>query len=279
MTTMQTEQKAENAPALQRAKGHGRIRTQIHRGQTRVDELYQEGCAKIRLPHTHDDTMQAVLINTAGGLTGGDHMKWEIEASENAHVVATTPACERIYKSTSGAAEIDIHLTLGPDARLDWLPQETILFEHANLTRRMEVDLAEGAVLTAVEAVLLGREAMGEGARSALLLDNWRIRRNGQLIHAESNRLSASEMERDALSLLDGQNAFATLVHIAANAEDRLAAIRASVPPNARAAISAIGERLIVRALAPSGLALRRVITPILTELGGGAHLPRLWTI
>lgn len=279
MSAMQKEQKASDAPALQRAKGLGRVITKTQGNKTRISELYQEGCAKIRLPHTHDETLQAVLINTAGGLTGGDHLQWEIEACENAHLVTTTPACERIYKSGGQEAEIDVRLTLGENARLDWLPQETILFEHANLNRRMEVDMADGATLTAVEAVLLGREAMGEGARSSLLLDNWRVRRNGQLIHAESNRLSASEMERDALSLLDGQNAFATLVHIAENAEDRLAAIRASVPPNARAAVSAVGERLIVRALAPSGLALRRVITPILTELGGGAHLPRLWSI
>src|SRR6185369_17692374 len=98
---------------------------------------------------------------------------------------------------------VESRLIAGEGAHIDWLPQETILFEGGRLDRRLDVDLADGATLTAVEAVLLGREAMGEAARSARLRDTWRIRRNGRLIHSEATALTGDARERDGLSLLD----------------------------------------------------------------------------
>ena len=262
----------------QRAEGVGRVSAQLHGTTTRLKELYQDGSAKIRLPRPASEALEAVLMNTAGGLTGGDRFEWTVEAGPGAAISVTTPACERVYKSASGPAVVHNHLVIGTGGHIDWLPQETILFEQSRLNRRLDAELAEGATLTALEAVLLGREAMGEAARSALLDDHWRISRGGKLVHAEANRLSASDLERDALSMLAGNNAFATLVHIADNAEMRLAGVRSLIPTEARAAASAVGERLVVRILAPSGLALRRLITPLLMELSTGRALPRLWT-
>ncbi len=268
----------EAAGRSQRAEGIGRVVAQLSGDVTRLTELYQEGAAKIRLPRPTSRALEAVLINTAGGMTGGDRFDWTIEAGPGAEVSVTTPACERVYKAAGGSAEIHNRLVVGAKAHVDWLPQETILFEQSRLNRRLEADLGDGATLTALEAILLGREAMDEAARSALLDDQWRISRAGKLIHAEANRLSASDLERDALSLLAGNNAFATLLHVADDAEARLHAIRALIPDGARAAASAVGERLIVRILAPSGLALRRLVTPILVELSAGRALPRLWS-
>ncbi|HTM78584.1 MAG TPA: urease accessory protein UreD [Devosia sp.] len=262
---------------MQRARGVGRIATKLRDGASVLDTLYQDGCAKIRLPHTHSPALEAVLINTAGGLTGGDHIQWRAEAAAGGQMVLTTQACERIYRSLGPTARVDTHLTVGADAHLDWLPQETILFAASKLDRRIEIDLAEGASLTAIEAVLLGRDAMGEVAEDAWLRDNWRIRRHGRLIHAEATLLSGSGCERAAMPLLAGARAFATIVHIHPLAAGRLDAIRALMPPASTIAASAIGERLVVRALAESGLALRRLITPILAELAGAGALPRLW--
>ncbi|MDR3474016.1 MAG: urease accessory protein UreD [Devosia sp.] len=263
---------------MQRARGLGRVTTQLLDGRTRIAQLYQEGAAKIRLPNTHDNGLQAVLMNTAGGLTGGDHLQWHAEAAPGGHLVLTTPACERIYRSLGTDATVETRLAAGPGARLDWLPQETILFEGSRLDRRLDVDLAEDATLLAVESVLLGREAMGEAARDSRLVDNWRIRRGGRLIHAEATRLSADALERDSLSLLSGALAFATILYVNADAPRRLEAVRA-LPDQSGLGSSAIGERLIIRALAPSGLALRRLIVPIIAMLSGVGALPRLWSL
>lgn len=266
--------------ALQRARGIGRIATKQRDGKTCLDTLFQEGCGKIRLPNTHSQALEAVFINTAGGITGGDHLQWGADIADGGHLVITTQACERLYRSTGDTARVETRLTVGAGAHLDWLPQETILFEASKLDRRLDVDLGAGATLTAIEAVLLGRDAMGEEARSALLRDNWRIRRNGVLVHAEATTLSAEAAERDCLALLAGNRAFATVLHIAADAgraEAMAARIRALLPEGEAIAASANGERLVIRAMAQSGLALRRMIVPTLIELTGAGSLPRLW--
>ena len=266
--------------SMQRAQGEGRLCTKQGDGITRLDRLYQDGCAKIRLPHTHSSALEAVLINTAGGLTGGDRMAWRAEIAASGKAVLTTQACERIYRSLGGPAAVHTSLDIGANAHLDWLPQETILFAGSHLDRRIEIDLAEGASLTAVEAILLGRDAMGEVALDARLRDNWRIRRNGRLVHAEATRLDGTVAEREGLSLLAGRRAFATMLHIAPDAQTctrRLDQLRALMPDDGRIAASANGERLIVRVLAQTGLAMRRLIVPILAELSGAGTLPRLW--
>ncbi|HEY0033504.1 MAG TPA: urease accessory protein UreD [Devosia sp.] len=267
-------------PIMQRARGVGGISTKQRGSATALDTLYQDGCAKIRLPHTHSPAMEAVLINTAGGLTGGDHMRWSADIAPEGRLTLTTQACERIYRTLGGPARVETKLEVGKNAHLDWLPQETILFASSELERRIEIDLAPGASLTAVEAVLLGRDAMGEAALDARLRDNWRIRRNGRLVHAEATRLDGTHGERTGISLLDGRRAFATIVHIAPDADRsalRLAQVRALLPKGEPIAASAIGERLVIRALAQTGLALRRLIVPILAELSGAGTLPRMW--
>jgi len=268
------------APALQRARGAGRIRTKQGDGITRLDRLYQDGCAKIRLPDTHSSALEAVLINTAGGLTGGDRMDWAAHIAADGRAVLTTQACERVYRSLGGPATVNTRLEVGANAHLDWLPQETILFAASQLDRRIDINLAEGASLTAIEAILLGRDAMGEVALDARLRDSWRVRRNGRLIHAEATRLDGTEAERNGLSLLAGRRAFATVLHIAPSADAcaaRLVRLRAMLPEDGRIAASANGDRLTVRVLAQTGLAMRRLIVPILAELSGAGALPRLW--
>ena len=262
---------------LQRARGEGRVIAVTRDGKTELASLYQEGCAKIRLPHTHSDALQAVLMNTAGGLTGGDHVRWTATARTGARLTLTTPACERVYRSIGGDAVVENRLVAEAGAHIDWLPQETILFEQSQLDRTLDVDLAEDATLTAVEAVLLGREAMGEAAWQARLRDTWRIRRNGRLIHAAATRLSGDPRERSARSLLNGSLAFATVLHVSPEADRRLEAVRALLPETGGASVA--GERLTVRLLAPSGLALRRSLSPIIALLSNAGALPRLWTL
>lgn len=268
---------AAPSPTLQRARGEGRVVATVRDRRTVIAGLYQEGCAKIRLPNTHSDALQAVLMNTAGGLTGGDHVRWSADAGPGTRLVLTTPACERVYRSLGGDAVVENRLTVREGAHVDWLPQETILFEHGRLDRRLEIDLAEGATLTAVEAVLLGREAMGETARAARLRDNWRIRRDGRLIHAEATTIGGDPRERDGSSLLAGALAFATVLHVGPDAERKLETVRALLPRTGGA--SAIGERLTVRLLAASGLALRRSLSPIIALLSPAGSVPRLWTL
>lgn len=267
-------------PALQRARGVAHISTKQRDGNTCIDTLFQEGCAKIRLPRTHSPALEAVFINTAGGITGGDHLRWGADVAPQGKLVVTTQACERSYRSTGDTAHVEADVTVGAGAHLDWLPQETILFEASKLDRRLTIRLGEGATLTAIEAVLLGRDAMGEEARDAQFSDTWRIYRGHRLIHAEATRLTGDGSERDGLSLLRGCRAFASILHVAASAdkaEQLLGRVRSLHPAPGLIAASANGERLVIRAMARTGLALRKLLVPTLIELTGAGSLPRLW--
>lgn len=186
------------AIAPQRAWGRGRLSAKPFDGRTRLAEFYQEGCAKIRLPDTFDHTMEAVLINSSGGLTGGDRLEWTFDSGEETHLTLTTQACEKIYKSSGGTATVDTRIDVRAGACVHWLPQETILFERAAMARSLEVDIADNAEFLAVEAVLLGRKAMGEAMENGLFQDRWRIRKGGVLLHAENLKLAGEMRGFDA---------------------------------------------------------------------------------
>ncbi|WP_454850669.1 urease accessory protein UreD [Rhizobium binxianense] len=263
----------------QRAEGRGHLAAKAFAGRTRIRELYQDGAAKIRLPDTFDASMEAVLINTAGGLTGGDRMDWSIAAGPATRIDVTTQACEKIYKASSGTAEVMTRITVGAGARVDWLPQETILFDRASLFRRLEADLDEDAEFLAVEAVLLGRKAMGEAMETGLFRDRWRIRRSGRLIHAEELRLSEGIAALAAQqAVLGGQVAFATLLYAGPLSEAYLARVRPLIDDHMGGA-SAWGDKLVVRLAAADGFALRKILIPVISVLRNGAPVPKVWNL
>lgn len=261
----------------QRTSGTGRVTAKFSGGRTRLDGLYQEGAAKIRLPESFDGAMEAVLINTAGGLTGGDRLQWELEAGAGTMLTATTQACEKIYRSDDGPAAIDAELRVGENARMDWLPQETILFDEASLTRRLDVDLAGTAAFLAIEAVLLGRKAMGEAVRCGTFRDRWRVRRAGQLIHAEDVRMTGDiEALVAQAAVLGGDVAFATLLYCGPRAEIFLPRVREALGEAAGGA-SAWNDKLVCRIVAPDGYGLRKILIPALRILRDGQELPKVW--
>lgn len=271
---------------MQRARGLARISFRRDgAGVSRLDDLYQEGAAKLRLPKSYDGGgPTAVFINSAGGLTGGDQITFEAEWRAGAEATVTSQAAERVYRRAQGVAEVVNRLTIAPEARAFWLPQETILFDRAGLRRRLDIDIAASAQLMAVEAVVLGRTAMGEEVRSVELADDWRIRRDGRLVYADALRLDG-----DARAILAGPatgagaRAFATVMLVAADAESQLGGIRALLAARlegvaAEAAASAFDGLLSIRCLAQDGRALRAIVEPAIATLTGRA-LPRAWSI
>jgi urease accessory protein len=261
-------------PALQRAHGVARIVVDTEADRTRLSRLYQDGCAKIRLPRASG--LEAVLINTSGGMTGGDRLEWQAEARAGARLTLTSQACEKIYRARDGVAEVRAAWTVGAGARLAWLPQETILFDGGALARRLDADLAEGAGLLIVEAVVLGRTAMGETVRHGALHDRWRIRREGRLVFADDLRLDGPVSQVAAQpAALGGAQAFASVLLVADDAERRLAPLRAAIGPLGGA--SAFDGKLFARIVAPDGFTLRRALLPALEVLREGEPLPRVW--
>ena len=265
-------------PAPQRARGRGRLTVRREDGRTRLVELFQEGSAKLRLPTVRDDALQAVMINSGGGMTGGDRFSWDIDVGPGAAAILTTQACEKVYRADAGHAAVAARLTVGIGARLDWLPQETILFERSALHRTIDADVAVGGRLLLAESVVLGRRAMGERVKHTDFHDRWRIRRDGRLLFADDLRLAGDILALTRSGpLLAGAGAFATLLLVAPDAEAPLEAVRAAIGPLGGA--SAFDGKLVCRIAAPDGLALRRALLPALAALSGGRPAPSVWTL
>lgn len=269
----------EAAPAMQRAVGVGRLSVRQLDGRTRINRLYQEGCAKIRIPKTyHGTALEAVMINTSGGVTGGDRMNWSFEAGKNTHLMLTTQACEKIYKSSGGVAANTVTLKAEKEARLAWLPQETIVFDRAGFSRTITADLADDAEALFLEPIILGRRSMGEHIKSADLRDRWRISQNGQLIHAEDFCLNGeitSILPQRAVT--GGQTAFATLLFISPRSEGFLDDARQLIGPNG--GVSCWNGKLLARVKAEDSFQLRKILLPLVTLMNFGADLPKVWSL
>ena len=249
--------------------------------------LFQEGAAKIRLPRKPGETgLEAVLINTAGGLTGGDALRWDVEAGEETELALTTQACEKVYRASEGTARADVRLDIGEGARVAWLPQETILFDGASLTRSLNVDMAASATLLAVEAAVFGRTARGETVRDLLFRDRWRIRAEGRLIHGEDQRIDGDALDILARSATAaGGSAVATVLLAGGQAVDRVDAARrllgafADVSSGVSAWKIAGTGKLLARLVARDDYALRKALVPLLTLLNGEAPVPKIWSL
>lgn len=267
------------SPAMQRAHGHAHVTFARQGDATRLKELGQSGSAKIRLPKTHGSPPVAVFLNTAGGLTGGDRIEFDATAGPGAHAVLTTQAAERVYRSIDGPAEVASALRAEEDAVLEWLPQETILFDRAALQRSLTVDLAAGARLLAIESLVLGREAMGEDVHTLGFRDRWRIRRGGRLIHAEDLCLKGDVAGLTAeAAVLSGRVAFATVLYAGPLAEAMLPKVRAALG-GALGGASQWNGKLVARLAAEDGYSLRKCLIPVISALRGGAAVPKVWNL
>lgn len=266
--------------AANRATGHIALSVSAHDGVTRRTRVHEDGSLRVRFPNATPEALEAVLVNTGGGMTGGDRFSIEMDVGEGASLIAGTAAAEKIYRSSGTEAEMDVRLMLAQGARLAWLPQETILFDRARLRRRIEIDLAEDASLILAEAVVFGRAAMDEAMAEGFFTDAWRIRRGGKLIYADTARLDGAIAERMAQrAVTHGGIAIATVL-VAPGGDGQLEQVRALGETlecgfSGEVGISAWNGLAVARLCAKDGAALRHDLVAVLAALG--TTVPRLW--
>jgi urease accessory protein len=267
-------------PRRQRAEGRIGLAVEQLGGRTILRRKAEAGSARVRLPRVPGPGLEAVLINTAGGLAEGDRMATGIEAGPGADLVLTTAAAEKVYKSEGDTTSVDVTLRLGSGARLDWLPQETILFDRARLARRLDVDLAPDASLLLFEATVFGRAAHEERVETGFFEDRWRIRRGGRLVYADTFRLSgpiAARLERPTIAA--GARAVATLLYVAPDAAVRVEEARALLEGAAsECGTGAWNGCLAARFVASDVETLRRDAARAIAGLAS-RPLPRVWNL
>lgn len=270
------------AEIAERVAARGELAVARKAGQNRIERLYQEGAAKIRMPKTAADALEAVLINTAGGLTGGDRLHWSVAVGEGAAATVTTQACEKVYRASFGVAEVSCQLSVAAGGRLAWLPQETIVFDNSSFRRRLNIDLAPDAEALVLEAAIFGRRAMGETVRRARFADRWRVRRSGRVVHAEDLAIgpdAAGQLVSNAA--FAAATAVATLALFSEHAEAKLDAARSVIGDAGGASAWRVGGsgKLLARVVAEDGYALRKRLIALVQLLNRQAALPKVWTI
>jgi urease accessory protein len=264
-------------PASVRASGGVRVRFGASSGRTQGLERAESGGYRVRFPRAAE-SCEAVLINTGGGMAGGDRMKAAIALEADAAATVTTQAAEKIYRSQGPLTEIDVQLSLDTSSRLDWLPQETILFSGSRWRRKLTADVAADASLTIAESLVFGRIAMSEVVDRGFYHDRWRIRRAGKLVFAEDMRLDTNPARLLAAKASgNGARALATILHVAPDAEQRIEEARdLLVEAASECGASAWNGMLIVRFASRDAQALR---SDLVRFVEGFRHapMPRSW--
>lgn len=246
--------------------------------RTAVASVVERGGYRLARPTTFGSHLEALLINTGGGVAGGDRIETVYELGNAADVVHTTSSAERIYRSDGTPARLEVRVALEPGSRLEWLPQQTILYAGARLERSIEVDAAADSRLLMVELTTFGRPESDEGVAPASLNDQWRVRRNGQLVYAEALRLSgelAATLDRPAIA--GGARASALALLVAPEAADLVDPLRRAFECEmCETGVSAWNGLLAARALAKSPGDLIATLARAIPVLSGRA-LPRVW--
>jgi urease accessory protein len=262
---------------LPRSRGNLTLTARSVNGVSAIGRLRTSGATKIAFPR-RAGALEAIVVNTSGGLTGGDRFVAEASAGPGSRLVLTTQAAERAYLSRGDLALVSTRLAVAEGATLHWLPQEMILFDGAALERRLVVDLSGEAEFLMVEPVIFGRAAMGETVRHGRFRDRVEINRGLRPLYRDGVDLAGDvegRLRRGALAA--GARAMASVVHVSRRAEGLLATIRRMLPPTAGASL--LGpDVLALRLLAPDGFLLRRSLVPILTAMAG-TDLPRSWSL
>jgi urease accessory protein len=263
-------------------RAEGRLSLVVKRSGSRsaIDRLAEAGPLRVRFPRITDkDRLEAILINSAGGIVGGDVLQYEIEGAEATSLALTSQAAEKVYRSAGEIARIKVSLKACGGSKLAWLPQETILFDRVNVRRSLEADIAPDASVTICESVVFGRAAMGERVTTGAFEDCWRIMRGGKLIFADTTRLDGKiENLLGRAAVGGGSSCIATILHVAPDADARCEAARAALDDSKiEAGASVFDGMLVVRMLAADSFALRRAIVNLLHAIGSPP--PRAFTL
>jgi len=278
------------AQVLERSDGAARICFAARNGITRLADLYQRAPLRVLSPHTEPgEPPQAVVVTTSGGLADGDRLHLALRADADSAAQITTQAAEKIYRAHGpGPARFDCEIAVQAGAWLEWLPQETILFDGAQLARRTRAEVAPGGRLLASEHIVFGRVARGESFTAGSLSDRWEVLRDERLTWCDALCVTPGDASARAADWgFKGGEAYATTIFVADDAAASLSAARemiaAILPEGAQAGASVVNGVLLTRWLG-SAVAVRTGLSAFIaafrSAVGGYRPVaPRVWSI
>jgi urease accessory protein len=257
-------------------------------GVTRLKGLRQDAPMRVLLPTAPPrEPAEAAFTNTGGGLVGGDAVEMAVSVGAGAAVLAYAQAAEKVYRSVDAGCTVDVRAVVDDGAWLEWLPQETILFDRSRLHRRTVLDIAANGRALCGEILVFGRTAHGEVYQRGSAHELWEVRRQGRLIWADALRLDgAVRTALDHPAGFGGATVCATLVAVLPDADEAAIDLLRAVPQHqaVRRGFSLVNGVIVGRWLAADGEALRedygRVWRQARQSFGGWQdRLPRLWSM
>ena len=243
-----------------------------HLGPLRVQKhLYAEG----------PEVCQHIIVHPPGGIAGGDQLNINVRVGPDAWAQLTSPGAAKWYRA-AGPAYQAIELSVAAGATLEWLPQETIVFSAAQAELSTRIELEGDARLFYWDMVALGRLASGERFEQGHFQSHLDIRRDGQLLWHERQRIVGNDGLLDSPIGLDGNPVFATLLVTGDISAELLETCR-NLPNPVRGDLTQLPGLLVARCLASEALEARgwmidlwRLLRPVL--LGREALAPRIWS-
>jgi len=269
--------------------GRGEIGFAHRDGATRLAHLYQHDPVRVLFPNTAPGgSLEATVVTTSGGLVGGDKISLEITAEPNTTALISTQAAEKVYRSSGAETNISVTIAAHENTWLEWLPQETILFDGSKLRRRISLNAGPGARILAGEILVLGRVGSGERFSSGFLRDAWEVRLLDRLVWAD-----ALCLDNDIPGVLthpacfDGATALATAVYVCGDPAAHLDAARDMVSATGDGVLSSatlVNGILVMRWLGQDAYLLRHAFAGFWKAFrhhagGRPPELPRLWYV
>lgn len=244
--------------------------------RTALADLRESGGYRVKFPR--GPLCEAVIVNTGGGVAGGDDLAFDFSCNAGASATITSQAAEKLYRSDGAPVTMQVRLAADAHSVLHWLPQETILFDGARLQRRFDIALHDKAEAFIFESITFGRIAMGEMITQGDWHDRWRVRIDDHLVFADETRLGgdlATHLHRPAT--YGGAKAAATILLRREDAADKRDQLRAQEWPSIEAGFTIVNGLLIGRMLAHDPRALRTASIKLL-EMIRGHGVPRVFT-
>ncbi len=283
--TVPGQQSERPRPRLQRGDGTVEITFSAVTGVSRLKHLYQKDPCRALFPETlTDDLATAVIATTSGGITGGDRLRVNLSVQEGAAVVATTQAAEKVYRSLGDNCTVDIRVAGDSGTWLEWIPQETILFNQSRLRRSTTIEAKPGTMIMAGDLLVFGRLAHGEIFKSGYLRDSWKVMCNGRLVWTDALRLdgNVTSVMTDTAGFA-GMVSVATFIYVADDACGHLEVARDLLAGcQARCAATCVNSVLIVRFLSSDPRELRFAFGEFWTGFRQRVrrlppNMPRVW--
>jgi urease accessory protein len=271
-------------PALNSWEAQLRLRFGVYEGKSFLSERHHVGPLVVQksLYPEGKDVCQVLIIHPPGGIAGGDRLDMEFSVESGARAQLTTPGAAKWYCGFGRTAKQMIQIQVAAGAVAEWLPQENIIFDGADVDSQFVVDCEKQGVFCGWEFTTLGREAGDEPFLSGRLSQRIELRQNSYPVFGERAVITPEVLNHDK-ALLNSYRSFGAmyLIGLSKNSVTQ-EIVKALSSEHEEVGITWIDEVLIARWVGTHVEEGRAILAQVWSALrqqyfGRPAQTPRIW--